>query len=57
LQENNKLAINKEWHESNKMPENPVFEERVKWHIEHQKNCGCRPIPKKLLEQMTKNKK
>lgn len=46
------MKINKEWHDKNIMPENATFDQRVKWHLEHQKNCGCRPIPAKLLEQM-----
>jgi len=46
------VKINKEWHLKNKMPKNPTFEERVKWHLAHAKNCTCRPIPEKLLEEM-----
>ncbi len=46
------MKINKEWHEKNKMPKNAKFEERVKWHLAHQKNCNCRPIPDKLLSEM-----
>lgn len=46
------MKINKEWHLMNKMPKNPTFEMRVQWHLEHQKNCNCRPIPQKLLEEM-----
>ncbi len=48
------MAINKEWHEKNKMPRNPTFEQRVRWHLEHQKHCSCRGIPEKLLEEMKK---
>jgi len=48
------MKTNKEWHEKNKMPKNANFDQRVKWHLEHQKNCSCRPIPKKLSEEMTK---
>jgi hypothetical protein len=49
------MAINKEWHEKNKMPRNPTFEQRVRWHLEHQKHCSCRlEIPEKLLEEMKK---
>ncbi len=44
--------INKEWHDKNKMPANPAFEEKVKWHKEHQKHCSCRPIPARLAEEM-----
>jgi hypothetical protein len=46
------MGINKEWHVKNKMPKNAKFEERVQWHLAHQKNCNCRPIPEKLLEEM-----
>lgn len=49
------MKINKEWHLKNRIPENPTFKERVKWHLEHQKNCNCRPIPRILLEEMKKN--
>jgi hypothetical protein len=48
------MKINKAWHEKNKMPKNPTFEQRVKWHLEHHKNCSCRPIPAKLAEEMKK---
>lgn len=34
------------------MPRNPSVEERITWHLEHQKQCACRPIPPKLKEQI-----
>lgn len=46
------MSINKEWHLKNKMPKNPTFAERVKWHLAHQKNCSCRKIARKLAEEM-----
>lgn len=46
------MKINKEWHEKHKMPKNPTFEEKLKWHKEHAKNCGCRPIPKSILSKL-----
>ena len=46
------MKINKEWHDKNIMPKNATFDQRVKWHMEHRKNCACRPIPAKLLEQI-----
>jgi len=47
--------INREWHTKNKMPKNPTVEQKVKWHLEHQKNCSCRPIAGKLDEEMKKH--
>ncbi len=47
------MKINKEWHEQNKMPKNADFEQRMKWHLNHLKNCSCSTnIPKKLAEEM-----
>lgn len=51
------MKINKQWHEKNKMPKNPTLEERIKWHIEHAKQCGCRPIPESLLSKIKDSKK
>ncbi|WP_343604384.1 hypothetical protein [Fluviicola sp.] len=48
------MKTNKAWHEQNRMPQNATFEERVHWHLEHQKNCNCRPIPEKLRSEMEK---
>ncbi|WP_419701546.1 hypothetical protein [Mucilaginibacter sp. NFX135] len=44
--------FNKEWHQANLMPKNATFAQRVNWHLEHLKNCSCRPIPEKLLGEM-----
>lgn len=46
--------INREWHEKNKMPKNPTFEQRVAWHLAHREHCPCRPIPEKLAAEMKK---
>ncbi len=45
------MKINREWHLANKMPKNPSIEKRIKWHLDHAKNCTCRPMPKKLKEE------
>ncbi len=50
------MKINAEWHRRNKMPKNATFEQRVKWHKEHAKECACRPIPEKLKQEMKKRK-
>jgi hypothetical protein len=46
------MKINKDWHLANPMPKKPTFEQRVEWYLEHQKNCACRPIPVKLVNEM-----
>lgn len=46
------MKINKEWHEKNRMPKNATFAQRIIWHIEHSKNCKCRPLPEGLVKEM-----
>jgi hypothetical protein len=38
------------------MPKNATIDQRIKWHLEHQKYCDCREIPLKLKEEMKKRK-
>jgi len=45
-------TMNREWHEQHKMPENATAKERIDWHLEHTRNCACRPFPSKLLEKL-----
>jgi hypothetical protein len=44
--------INEQWHRANPMPPNAKINQRVEWHLAHQKNCACRPVPAKLAELM-----
>ena len=37
--------INAEWHAEHKMPVRPTDQQRIDWHLEHARYCGCRPIP------------
>jgi hypothetical protein len=34
------------------MPKNPTDDQRIQWHIEHAKNCSCRPIPQGVIKLM-----
>jgi hypothetical protein len=49
-----KSKLNKEWHEKNRMPRNASSGQRMQWHLEHSKNCNCRPIPESLREKIKK---
>lgn len=48
------MKLNKEWHLAHPMPNNPTLDQRIAWHIEHQKHCACRKITGKLKEEMKK---
>ena len=42
------MKTNKAWHEKNRMPKDPTFEQRMEWHIAHAANCACRLPSDKL---------
>jgi len=44
--------LNTQWHQRHPMPKNPSTEQRIAWHLAHEKNCGCRPMPAKLRALM-----
>ncbi|HMG15817.1 MAG TPA: hypothetical protein VK590_10235 [Saprospiraceae bacterium] len=48
------MKTNKQWHENNRMPKNPTIDQRIEWHLNHQKHCQCRNIPARLLNEMRK---
>lgn len=48
------MKINKEWHLGNRMPKNPTLDQRVKWHVAHARNCKCRALGGKILEEIKK---
>ena len=43
--------MNAEWHAAHPMPHHVSYEERVAWHLEHQRHCGCRPLPAGVADQ------
>jgi hypothetical protein len=46
--------INAAWHKANPMPKRPTLQQRIDWHVAHQENCSCRPIPAKLAAELMK---
>ncbi|HVZ12740.1 MAG TPA: hypothetical protein VG965_06960 [Patescibacteria group bacterium] len=50
------MKINAEWHKQNKMPKNATLDERVAWHLAHAKNCTCRPLAGKILDEIKKRR-
>lgn len=44
--------INAEWHGRHPMPKNATMDERVKWHVAHARECGCREIPKTVIAEL-----
>jgi len=46
------MKINRDWHRLNKLARNATLEQRIAWHLEHAANCGCRPMPKGIADEV-----
>jgi hypothetical protein len=47
-----KQPLNRLWHAQHRLGSKASLDDRVQWHIEHAKACGCRPIPPPVLEEI-----
>lgn len=47
------MALNREWHDAHPMPPNASMDQRVEWHLEHARQCGCRDIPATVVKELT----
>lgn len=50
------MKINKVWHGQNRMPKNASDKERIQWHVDHARECGCRDIPPKIKTALAERK-
>lgn len=48
------MAINREWHLKNRMPKNATPEQRLRWHMEHEKHCACRKMTEEMRGKLEK---
>lgn len=49
-----KPKLNREWHEKHRMPPNATLDQRIAWHTEHARNCGCREMPESIRKEIEK---
>ncbi len=50
------MKINKQWHTKNRMAKNATLNQKIQWHTDHARECGCREIPSKIKKEMNKRK-
>ena len=51
------MTRNAGWHAAHRMEKNATVAQRVRWHQQHAKHCGCRPVPQRFLAEMEKRKR
>jgi hypothetical protein len=44
--------LNADWHRAHRMPAKATMDQRIAWHLAHQKACSCRPIPAGVVAAM-----
>ena len=44
--------LNAKWHDAHPMPAKATMDQRIAWHLEHRRLCGCRPIPAGVVAEM-----
>jgi hypothetical protein len=49
--------VNREWHKEHKMPKAATESQRLQWHLEHTRNCECRPFPQGLLAKLSEQER
>lgn len=50
------MKINEKWHKKYPMPEKATISEKIQWHANHARECGCRPIPSSIRKKMSERK-
>ena len=56
LPKRTKRCMNKPWHDEHPMPKKATLEQRIQWHVEHQKNCACREMPTAIQKAVKETK-
>ena len=51
------MALNAEWHEQHPMPAKATFEQRLEWHREHARACGCRKPPADIADELARRER
>jgi hypothetical protein len=44
--------MNKEWHEDHRLDPKATEDERIAWHVEHARECGCRDMPDSIKTRL-----
>jgi hypothetical protein len=46
------VKVNAVWHDAHPMPKGATLDQRIAWHVEHAKSCGCRDVPSGIKAEM-----
>lgn len=50
-------TINAIWHKAHRMPLGATLDQRVAWHVDHARNCGCWPeLPPPIVAELKRRR-
>lgn len=49
------MKVNISWHKKNPIPKG-MIEDKIQWHVNHARECGCRPIPDSIKQKLSQRK-
>jgi hypothetical protein len=44
--------MNADWHRAHVLGSGAPMDRRIAWHVEHARECGCRPIPASVQREI-----
>jgi len=46
--------MNAAWHKAHRMPARAALDDRVRWHVAHEKACDCREMPASIAAEIAR---
>lgn len=50
------MKINRGWHQKNHLSKKATLSQKIQWHVDHTRECGCREIPKNIQQKLLERK-
>ena len=47
-------VINDEWHRTHRLGPHAPIDERIAWHIAHERACACREMPTRIRHEIAR---
>lgn len=47
-------TINAPWHAAHVLGQGAAIDDRVAWHLEHARECGCREVPRSVRDELAR---
>jgi len=48
--------LNARWHATHRLARRATLKQRIAWHVQHAKHCGCRPMPRGIRQAIRTTK-